>query len=219
MTAISYDPKDKRIGMHVDGVMLPLNPVIEKLHKIGKNMIDSDNYVGLIHHNSWGMICPHDLHGTASKVSYDLRHVMPKINPEIVEFASSEIVLSSLPILKLEDKHNEQILRALDDIGRTWDYTENKEEAESQINKYGIPLLISTKGLSEKERIKRFRAEYIFIDQNLLVETALSEYDKALLTESKDAEKFRSMNLDDLYLGIGLNLYKSGIATIKLYEE
>lgn len=224
MAKILYNPKNKRIEAKIDETLLHLNPVIETLHNIGKKMIKGEHdrdYVQLIHHDNWSLVCPYDLHGTASMICHCLRNEMPEIDSEIVEFASTEIGLGTLPILKFEkDKHYEQILRTLDDIGKTWQYTENKKEAEKLIRTSGIPLFISTKGLSEKERIEKFKLEYLFIDRNSLIRTPLEIYDKAMSDKKhEDRDKFESMSLDDLSLGIGLNLYEAGIAPIKLYEE
>lgn len=224
MTKISYNSKNNKIEARIDETLLHLNPVINTLHYIGKKMIKGEhdkNHIQIIHHDNWGLVCPYDLHGVSSMASYRFRKEMPKINPDIVEFASTEIGLGNLPILRFEkDKHYEQILRTLDDIGKTWQYTKNKEEAEKLIKQSGIPLFISTKGLSEKERIEKFRLEYLFIDKDSLIITPLEVYDKAMSNPySKDRDKFESMNLDNLSLGIGLNLYESGIAPIKLYEE
>lgn len=221
MTKISYNTKSKVINARIDGTLVRLNPVIKTLDYIG-NIMRGENARNfqIVHHDDWSLVCPYHLHGIASMACYYFRSEMPKINSEIVEFASTEIGLGNLLTLKLEkEKYEEQILRALDDIGKTWQYTENKKEAEELIKKSGIPLFISTKGLSEKERIEKFRLEYLFIDEKYLIKNTLGNYDKAILEESKDKERFQGMSLDDLSLGIGLNLYEHGIARIKLYEE
>lgn len=224
MTKISYNTKNKRIEARIDETLLHLNPVITTLHDIGKRIIKgyhTKNDIQIIHHDDWGLVCPYDLHGIASMACHYFRTNMPKIDSEIVEFASTEIGLGTLPVLRFKkDEHYEQILRTLDDIGKTWQYTDDKEEAEKLIKKSGIPLFISTKGMSEKERIERFRLQYHFIDIDSLIRTPLEKYDKAMSDKNhEDKNKFESMGLDSLSLGIGLNLYDAGIATIRLHEE
>ncbi|MEK6914676.1 MAG: hypothetical protein AABW83_03430 [Nanoarchaeota archaeon] len=224
MKNVKYNPRNKRIEAKIDGATLNLNPVIRTLHSIGNDIIEKRkkrNYIQIIHHDNYRMVCPYQLHGTASMASYEFRERIPNINPEIVNFASTEIGLGHISILNMDrKKHEEQILRALDDIGKTWLYTENKEEAEAQIKKYGIPLLISTKEISEEERLKKFRSDHIFIDETSLIKETLDAYDKAMLKkEHENKERYQSFGLDDLSLGVGLNLYQSGLVPIKLYED
>ena len=224
MKNVKYNPVSNRIEADIDGVLLNLSPVIKTLDLIGNDIINEKkirHYIQIIHHDKYRDVCPYQLHGTASKASYQFKDKIPNLNPDIIEFASTEIGLGHVSILELDrTKHEEQILRALDDIGRTWLYTENKEEAEVQIRKYGIPLLISTKGLSEDERLKKFRSDYIFIDQKSLIRTTVGSYDEAILSKNhKDKERYESFGLEDLSLGVGLNLYQSGLVHIKLHED
>lgn len=224
MKNIKYDSKSRQINAEIQGVTLNLNPVIKILDLIGNSIIEDSknkNNIQIIHHDGYVEVCPYRLHGTASMACDKFRDKMENINPEIIDFASTEIGLGNIPIIGLNrERQEEQLLIALDDIGKTWQYTENKETAEDEIKRYGLPLLISTKGLSETERIKKLRLDCIFIDEEFLAQNAIKVYDEAMLAKNhKDKERFTSLGLDDITLGIGINLYESGLVRIKLYEE
>lgn len=223
MKNIKYYPKSRKIKVNINGTILNLNPVIRALDLIGRSIIqkpENKNNIQIVHHDRYLEVCPYQLHGSASMACDRFRDKMPNLDPEIIDFASTEIGLGNVSILKLDYKHKEQILIALDDIGKTWQYTEDKEEAEAEIRKYGIPLLISTKGLSEKERRKKFRLDHIFINEKSLAKNAVNVYDEVMLSEKhNNKERFESLDLDNIAIGIGLNLYEAGLVDIKLYEE
>jgi len=74
--------------------------------------------------------------------------------------------------------------------------------------------------LSEEKRFQAYRTSYRFIDKDSLVGDAVKTYDKAMLSKKHpEKERFEAMELDNLSIGIGLNLYNQGIAKLKLYDD
>lgn len=226
MTNITYDQKTRRMYADIDGSQIRIDPVMRTLDHIGQD-ISTDptgkRLTSIVHHNGWSTkrVCPVELYTAANHASEQYEKRLPKGFTDRVHAASSEIALGTVGRLDLGDpKYTEQVLTSLDDIGTTWLYTDDKKQAEDLIRRMGIPIVISLKDLDEDERIDAMTSTYRIIHPKSLVKDAIQAYDEATLSKGHpDNKKFKAMELDDLGIGVGLNLYNQGLAEIKFHEE
>lgn len=221
MEKLIYTPKTREIDLDIHGRLIRLNPVIKTLDDVAKSIIkEHSSNTQIIQHNEYTEVCSYDLWGWASNASKIFSRTIGS-NPELTEFASSEISLGNISVLSLNSEiYNEQILNGLDDNGKTWQYTNDKREAEELIKRVGIPLIIPLNHFSEIKKRKMMSSIYRIIDRNTMIKKALDEYDSAMLSENHLLkEKYKSMSLDDISLGIGYNLYQKGLSPIKFYTD
>ena len=223
-TEIKYHPKSQRLTADIDGTSVELNPVLRSQYEVAKDSISGtypSSGTTIVHHDDWAseQIDGLTLHRTATTAFEKYQNEFPTIDYDLIEFGAEEVALGNTRLMRWNhDRYDAQILSGLEDVGLTWLNTSDKERAEYEIEREGLPLLINRSDLPKDEMM--VGTLFKFLDNPGLVKNAIAKYDHSLAHPTEAAsERFKDMNLDLAGVGIGYKFFRDGKAGLRLHLD